>query len=157
MSRTPDQTEHTDREVQRDADRDVDRRTLLRAAGVGGVVVAAVPVLAACGGSSSAGGTPSGPAPGSSLEVPVASVPVGSGVIADGAVVAQPAAGTFLAFDGTCPHQGCVVSAIQGDVVICPCHGSTFSLKDGSVQQGPAQQGLTKRTATVKGDQVVVS
>ena len=136
---------------------DLDRRTVLQAAGVGGAILASAPLLAACAGASSAAGGSGGSASSTSQKVPVASVPVGGGVIADGTLVVQPTAGTFLAFDGTCPHQGCTVSAIQGAVAVCPCHGSTFSVKDGSVQQGPAQQGLAKRTATVTGDQVVIS
>ncbi len=131
----------------------IDRRSVLRAVGVGSAIVAAAPLLSACGGTSSAGG---GATAVQTQKVPVASVPLGSGVIADGTVVVQPTAGTFLAFDGTCPHQGCTVSRIESGLIVCGCHGSRFSIKDGSVQQGPAQQGLAKRSASVSGDQVVI-
>lgn len=39
-----------------------------------------------------------------------------------------------------CSHRGCPLSGgeIDGDVIECTCHGSRFSLEDGSVLRGPA-------------------
>lgn len=39
-----------------------------------------------------------------------------------------------------CSHRGCSLSdgEISGESVTCPCHGSRFDLRDGSVQRGPA-------------------
>ena len=39
-----------------------------------------------------------------------------------------------------CSHRGCPLSdgEIDGEVVVCTCHGSRFRLRDGSVEQGPA-------------------
>lgn len=39
-----------------------------------------------------------------------------------------------------CSHRGCSLSGgeVEGEVVTCPCHGSRFSLRDGSVRRGPA-------------------
>jgi len=39
-----------------------------------------------------------------------------------------------------CSHRGCGLSTgdIEGEVVTCPCHGSRFDLRDGSVLRGPA-------------------
>lgn len=39
-----------------------------------------------------------------------------------------------------CSHRGCPLSdgEIDGEVVVCACHGSRFRLEDGSVEQGPA-------------------
>jgi len=57
-------------------------------------------------------------------------------------VVAQPSAGTFVAFSAACPHQCCVVSFIKArNEFVCPCHGSTFDLS-GRVVVGPAPSGL---------------
>lgn len=147
---------------------------MLRSAGVVGGVAAATAALAACGGS--AGSSGSGPAPaagagstgassgsgggtGSAKGIPVAKVPVGSGVIDNDlkAVVTQPTKGEFKAFSYICTHQGCPVSQISGDTISCPCHGSEFSTKDGSVKQGPATQPLAPMTAKVEGSQVIVS
>jgi len=39
-----------------------------------------------------------------------------------------------------CSHRGCPLSGgeVEGELVTCPCHGSRFDLRDGSVQRGPA-------------------
>ena len=59
------------------------------------------------------------------------------------AVVTQPTAGEFKAFDSTCTHKGCPVSKVEGDTISCTCHGSQYSIEDGSVKRGPATRGLT--------------
>jgi Rieske Fe-S protein len=59
-------------------------------------------------------------------------------------VVAQPSAGTYVAFSAGCPHQCCPVSFIKARTeFVCPCHGSTFDL-NGRVTGGPAPSGLHK-------------
>lgn len=86
------------------------------------------------GNGDSGGGTP---------VVGTGDVPVGGGVIqADlGVVVTQPNDGEFKAFSSTCTHQGCTVSEVGDGLIQCFCHGSRFSIEDGSVVQ--AAQGLT--------------
>lgn len=39
-----------------------------------------------------------------------------------------------------CSHRGCPLSdgEIDGELVVCGCHGSRFRLEDGSVERGPA-------------------
>lgn len=138
------------------------RRSVLRSAGIVGGVAAATAALAACGGSAGASGNAPAAGAGSTGNakgVPTAKVPVGSGVIDDDlkAVVTQPTKGDFKAFSYICTHQGCPVTQISGDTIICPCHGSEFSTKDGSVKQGPATQPLAPMTAKVKGTQVIVT
>ena len=73
-------------------------------------------------------------------------VEVGGGIIlADqGVVVTQPSSGEFKGFSATCTHQGCTVSSISDGTINCPCHGSRFSIEDGSVVQ--AASGLTADT-----------
>jgi Rieske Fe-S protein len=85
----------------------------------------------------------------------VADVKVGGGVIKGDYVVTQPVAGTFKAFSTVCPHAGCNVNKIDGGVISCPCHGSQFSVKDGSVVTGPATQGLTGKPVKAVGGNVV--
>jgi thiosulfate dehydrogenase [quinone] large subunit len=61
----------------------------------------------------------------------------------DPAAVVQPVAGTFVAFDTVCPHQGCVVEySSQVQNFVCPCHGSQFNGRTGAVLNGPAPTGL---------------
>ena len=84
-------------------------------------------------------------------QVPAEAIPVGGGVIVDGVVVTQPVAGTFAAFDATCPHLGCAVRAIAAGTVNCFCHGSRFRIADGSVAGGPAKAPLTGLPVEVDG------
>ena len=67
--------------------------------------------------------------------IKTADIPVGGGKIfdADNVVVTQPIAGTFKAFGATCTHQNCLVQSISDGLITCPCHGSQYSITDGSV------------------------
>lgn len=116
---------------------------------------AGVLALSACGGSSEgggAGGEAAGP-----IELPTADVPVGGGVVREGVVVTQPTEGEFHAFDARCPHQGCAVTRIDAEAILCPCHGSTFSPATGERTAGPAQEGLAAKQVAVNGDTLTVS
>jgi len=50
--------------------------------------------------------------------------------------------GQIYAIGDTCTHWGCSLASgnLVGDAVKCPCHGSEFSLRDGSAVQGPASE-----------------
>jgi Rieske Fe-S protein len=119
----------------------VRRRSLI--AGLG--VVAGV---AACGtgdGSAAAPAAPPRTAP-TAGEIPISDIPVGGGTVyaARDTVVTQPTAGVFKAFGAACTHQGCFVSKVANGTIDCDCHGSKFSIADGSVTV-PAP-GLTAKT-----------
>jgi Rieske Fe-S protein len=88
----------------------------------------------------------------------VADIPPGGGVIlpAHRLVLTQPVAGQFRAFDATCTHQGCQVSDVRGGAITCGCHGSQYSIEDGSVRGGPAPRPLAPRAIAVVGDEVVL-
>lgn len=135
---------------------ELSRRTMLRGAALGGV---ALPLLAACGGGSGktgAGGTASSSG---GASVKTSDVPVGGGKIltADKVVVTQPTAGDFKAFTAVCTHQGCTVGSIEKGQIICPCHGSHYSIKNGAVLSGPAPSPLAAMKVSVKGDQISVT
>nr|BFE75166.1 hypothetical protein GCM10020092_084670 [Actinoplanes digitatis] len=87
----------------------------------------------------------------------VADVPEGGGVIKGDYVITQPTAGKYKAFSKVCTHAGCDVSKVDGGVIVCPCHGSTFSLEDGSPVSGPANQPLPEKKVTVDGDNIVAA
>jgi Rieske Fe-S protein len=148
-------------------DREMTRRVLLRGAAVTGV---AAPLLTACAsdnggsgsgaGDSGSGGSKSGSGSASAkAEVAVSDVPVDGGtILADKqVVVTQPAKDDFKAFSAVCTHQGCTVQTITDGRITCPCHGSQFSIEDGSVVQGPATQPLPAFKASVQGGTVTVS
>ncbi len=150
------------------------RRALTGAATLG----VGVPLLAACGDDSDStandpASDPTSSAPtsattetadGASSEasaagglVATADVPVGGGVVLkdEELVVTQPADGEFKAFSAICTHQSCLVTSVSDNAIICPCHGSSFSAEDGSVQGGPATAALAEVAVTVDGGQVV--
>jgi Rieske Fe-S protein len=143
----------------------VGRRTVMQGAALVGVGIA----LAGCG-SESEEPTPAAsdtspppsqtPQNSPSKEAPealtdTADVPVDGGVIiGDEVVVTQPEQGTFKGFSAICTHQGCVVDEVADGVITCPCHGSQYSVEDGSVLGGPAPAPLPAVEVTVKNGQV---
>jgi len=61
----------------------------------------------------------------------------------DPAIVVQPVAGTFAAFDAVCPHEGCIVAfSTPQKKFICPCHGSEYNGATGGLLRGPSPRGL---------------
>ncbi len=110
------------------------------------------------------GAYPSAPAAGSSAGAsgPVvlaktADIPVGGGTVltAQKIVITQPTAGTFHAFTAICTHQGCLVNAVSGGTINCPCHGSRYSIVNGSVVRGPAPLPLAAVSILVQGTSIV--
>ncbi|MBO9520921.1 MAG: Rieske (2Fe-2S) protein [Nocardioidaceae bacterium] len=137
------------------SEHEASRRNVLYGLAAVGV---ATPVLAACG--SSGGdrtGTVSDSGDGGSSGIPTSEIPVGGGKIVGDVVVTQPAAGEFKAFSSRCTHQGCAVTKVADGLIDCPCHGSQFSIEDGSVQGGPAPSALPEKTVTVAGSTLTVS
>jgi len=140
----------------------MERRTVFQL----GVSALALAGVAACsspstaspgGGTTTAGGATSAGSAG--IKIPLSDIPVGGGVIraADKVVVTQATAGQYKAFSAVCQHQGCIVGSIEGKNIICPCHGSTYSIVDGSVVKGPTTKPLIPKTATMEGTDLVVS
>jgi Rieske Fe-S protein len=56
----------------------------------------------------------------------------------------------YNAVSPICTHQGCTVEA-QGAVLVCPCHGSTYS-RAGEVLRGPAIRSLRTYQAITAAD-----
>lgn len=143
---------------------DVTRRQVMAVGAVGAAGV----VLAGCSSNDDASTVPAqsepaaGASPASTGEVLVATseVPVEGGVIVDAGqtkvVVTQPTDGDFVGLSAVCPHQNCLVNQVTDQKIICPCHGSQFSITDGAVIQGPATTGLSPVAVSVNGDQVVL-
>jgi Rieske Fe-S protein len=120
---------------------------------------ASAPTTAA-GGGSGASAAASGAASASSSSGSAAGalattseIPVGGGMIfpAKLVVVTQPTSGSYKAFSAVCTHMGCTVSTISGGDIICPCHGSHYSIKNGDVVSGPAPKPLPPKQIKVTG------
>jgi Rieske Fe-S protein len=144
------------------------RRLVLLGAGALGTTA----VLAACGtsntntngtgfsnnpapaGSAEGAGSTAGATGGSAL-ASTADIPEGGGIISGDLVITQPTAGTFKAFTKVCTHTGCDVSKVDGGVIICPCHGSKFSIETGEPTTGPATKALAETKVKVDGDNIV--
>ncbi|GAA3859192.1 Rieske (2Fe-2S) protein [Streptomyces sedi] len=103
------------------------------------------------------GGDSGGDGGGAEELTSTADVPVGGGTILDEQklVVTQPTEGEFLAFSAICTHQGCPVSQVTEDGILCTCHGSVFAIADGSVVEGPATQPLPAEPITVEGESIL--
>jgi Rieske Fe-S protein len=147
------------------------RRTLLACAGA-----ACAAVLAGCTRYNSNNGGVAGAPPAQSSSPPAApagsgaatssapqalastaDIPVGGGKVlaAKKIVVTQPKAGSFDAFTAVCTHQGCIVGDVSGGTINCPCHGSKFSIANGSVVNGPATSPLAPVSIKVQGASIV--
>lgn len=48
--------------------------------------------------------------------------------------------GEIFAMSDVCSHAGCPLSSghIEQDTIVCPCHGSTYRIRDGAVLRGPS-------------------
>jgi nitrite reductase/ring-hydroxylating ferredoxin subunit len=46
----------------------------------------------------------------------------------------------IFAIHDRCSHRGCSLSdgTIEGEEIVCACHGSRFSVRTGAVKHGPA-------------------
>lgn len=91
--------------------------------------------------------------------IAVSEIPVGGAVILseEKVVLTQPTPGEVNAFSVTCTHQGCPVSQVSDQGIVCACHNSIFSTLDGSVVSGPATRALDAVAVYVEGDQVFKS
>ncbi len=134
------------------------RRTLFRAAGLVAIGAGTAAAAAACSTPSQTVPAYGGATP-TPTQLPTSSVPVGGGQILTDAdyVVTQPVAGTFKAFSKICTHQGCVVGEITGGNIVCDCHGSEFSIVDGSVVRGPATRPLPTAAVAKAGDTLTIT
>ncbi|WP_110241365.1 Rieske (2Fe-2S) protein [Nocardioides gilvus] len=118
--------------------------------------IVAAPLLAGCGNEPDVTVEAPQVATGSQL-ASTADIPVGGcAVFPDSkTVVTQPSEGKFRAFSAACTHEGCQVSSSSDGEIPCQCHGSAFSLEDGSVLKGPATEPLPEVEITVEDDKIM--
>jgi len=131
------------------------RRALLAGAGV-----TCAAMLAGCSthDANNGGVTPatSGTAIAATALAATSQIPDGGGKIIDAEriVITQPQSGSFKAFSAICTHEGCFVSSVSHGTINCPCHGSKFSITDGSVVHGPATRPLPPIAINVEGTSI---
>jgi Rieske Fe-S protein len=121
----------------------------------GGSAAAPAESNAAAGGT---GATGAGGGAGANVLATTSEIPVGGGKIfaSDKIVVTQPTAGTFKGFSAICTHMQCTVDQVANGTIDCPCHGSQFSIKDGSVVGGPAPSPLAAAPISVSGTNITL-
>lgn len=107
----------------------------------------------AAGGSGGSGGGASGGL------ATTSEIPVGGGKVfsSEKVVVTQPKAGTYKGFSAVCTHMQCTVDQVADGTIDCPCHGSKFSVKDGSVVSGPAPSPLPSKNIKVSGTKITLA
>jgi len=62
--------------------------------------------------------------------------------------------GDNTGFSAVCTHEGCTVDQVSNGSIDCPCHGSQFSVKDGSVVSGPAPSPLPAAAIKITGTSI---
>jgi Rieske Fe-S protein len=133
------------------------RRGLL--AGTGAACIAGT--VSACGSArgTAAGAAVTGGNAGGTALASTSEIPEGSGKIFSGAkvVVTQPAAGEYKAFSAVCTHMQCIVDQISNGTIDCPCHGSQYSIKDGSVVSGPAPSPLPAESIKISSGSIYLA
>ena len=136
----------------------ISRRTVIMSTGLAAASLAGLSSCTTYG--STPVTEPSAPVEGSGegLSAKVADIPVGGGKIFPDAqtVITQPEQGEFKAFDSICTHQACPVASVT-DTINCDCHGSKYSINDGSVVNPPAPNPLPAKTIKVDGDTLTVT
>ena len=95
---------------------------------------------------------------GANVLAPTSEIPVGGGKIftAEKVVVTQPNANEFKGFSAVCTHMGCLVNQVSGGTIDCPCHGSQYSITNGSVVGGPAPSPLPAVAIKISGGSVIL-
>jgi nitrite reductase/ring-hydroxylating ferredoxin subunit len=74
----------------------------------------------------------------------------------DQCIMVRTSAESYVAYSQKCTHLSCAVFyAREHDRLECPCHQGYFSVKDGSVLQGPPTRPLPRVVLERNGDSLV--
>jgi Rieske Fe-S protein len=78
-------------------------------------------------------------------------IKIGGGVVISkhNVVVTRPTKRTYRAFSAICTHQGCTVGSVAKKRIVCPCHGSKYSIWTGAALVGPATDSLGRRNIKI--------
>ena len=71
-------------------------------------------------------------------------------------IMVRTAEDAYVAYSQKCTHLSCAVFyARENDRLECPCHQGYFSIRDGSVLQGPPTRPLPRVVLERKGDELI--
>ena len=71
-------------------------------------------------------------------------------------IMVRTAEDAYVAYSQKCTHLSCAVFyAREHDRLECPCHQGYFSIRDGSVLQGPPTRPLPRVVLERKGDELI--
>jgi 3-phenylpropionate/trans-cinnamate dioxygenase ferredoxin subunit len=68
--------------------------------------------------------------------------------------------GRYHCVGAVCPHAGCSLATdgeLEGETVMCFCHGSAFDLNSGAVVRPPAEDGIDVYDVRIDGDAILVA
>jgi nitrite reductase/ring-hydroxylating ferredoxin subunit len=87
--------------------------------------------------------------------------PALDGVVIEGREIALARLpdGSWVAFDDSCTHEECPLSQgdLEGERIVCYCHGSEFDLRTGEVLEGPAEDPLSIYSVRVEDGELEVA
>ncbi|WP_432156575.1 MULTISPECIES: Rieske 2Fe-2S domain-containing protein [unclassified Streptomyces] len=128
------------------------RRTVLRGAALTPVAGTAAAACSPLGGTTEAA-TPTAPVElGSASELS----PGDARLYRDhNVVVSRAGDGALSAYSSVCTHAGCAINKLDGEKLICPCHGSEFDAATGEVLRGPASVGLPKLSVKAENGKLI--
>ncbi len=67
--------------------------------------------------------------------------------------------GKYYAIGNVCTHMGCTLTdgTLNGEVITCPCHGSRFNVRNGTIVGGPAKKPEPAYEVKMEGDQILIN
>jgi Rieske Fe-S protein len=77
----------------------------------------------------------------------ILSMDLPEGISFHGDIIAVQKEGSPVFLSAQCPHLGCQINRQTKGQLVCPCHGSRFSLQ-GKIIEGPAAADLTVLSST---------
>ncbi|AMR27708.1 hypothetical protein A0257_11780 [Hymenobacter psoromatis] len=144
----------------------MNRKDFMQLFGLGAASLLASACLGGCGNSAGSNPTPVAAATGVNLTVDLTattSAPLNDATLgyiyvdSRAIIVAKTTAGTYLAFQASCPHQGTSVYFNPSqNRFICPNHNAIFNLS-GGVVSGPSPGGLRQYTVAQSGNILTIT
>ncbi|MGE5402301.1 MAG: ubiquinol-cytochrome c reductase iron-sulfur subunit [Ignavibacteriales bacterium] len=68
--------------------------------------------------------------------------PIPQGLTINGRVIIFRSNDNLTVYSAKCTHLGCIINKLEGEKLICQCHGSVFS-NSGKPEKGPASHPLS--------------